>query len=129
MSKALPASCVAGAVTAGTPALPVTATVLSEGVAASEGLVLIDEDVAYYFPKTSGDLKTTLEQVVAALTQTKTALDKVVLSLTAIDAKPTGGTGSASTPVATSNIALVTTAATAVEAAKTALNTLKGAMR
>lgn len=130
MTKILDASCVGGVVVAGDPPLPLAVdTILSEGVAASDGIAIIDGLKSRYITNVSADLKTTLQQVVAALTQTKTALDKIGSALSLIDAKPTGGTASAVTPVAATDILALAAAATAVDAAKTALNTLTGALR
>lgn len=106
MSKALPASCVAGVVTAG--GVPVlTADKLCEGVASSEGVLILDEDEATYIAKTSPDLKTTLTKLIAILTDLTTAL-------TVIDTKvlvTTCGAGPGSTvplPLAASSIASLT---------------------
>jgi hypothetical protein len=128
MSKALAASCEGGVVTAGGVAVAGT-EVQSEGVGASTGVLILDGEKRYYFPKGTPDLKTTLEQVIAALAQTKTALNQVASALTTIDAKPTGGTGSAVVATVAANVSAINTAATAVDTAKEALNTLKGALR
>ena len=106
MSKMIEASCVAGIVTAGGVPVPV-ATKLCEGVGASTGVLILDEDKADYIAKTSPDLKTTLTKIVSILTQLTTAL-------TVIDAKvlvTTCGAGAGSTaplPLATANIASIT---------------------
>jgi hypothetical protein len=145
-SKILPGTCAAqvvstaalppeihplpGLPTPATPPMPVPlATILGQGVGASTGIVIFDGINAFYIPDISGDLKTTLEQVVAALTQVKTALDQIGSAFTTIDGQPTGGTGSAVVPTVTANVTAISTAGTAVETAKTALNTLKGALK
>ncbi len=130
MSKILPAICVAQIVTTEpivslyqpslpmppilpTPAFPLLgAVILSQGIGPSTGVAVIDEDNSFYIADISGDLKTLLEKVISLLTNLTTAL-------TLIDAKPTGGTGSAPTPVAATNITNLTTIAgelTALEA-------------
>lgn len=113
--KLLTATCVGGIVTSG--GLPVVgATVLSEGVGPSSGVLLLqDDDGKIYIAKTSGDLNSTLTQLI-------TALDNVASALSAIDVKPVGGTGSAPAPAAASNIAAIT-------AAKVALTTLQGVLK
>jgi len=130
LSKVFSATCQSGIVKIGDLVVP-GVELLSEGVAASTGILLIDEDKAYYFPTMSTDLKTTLEKLVVALTQVKTALDKTVDSLTAIDtAAPLvtscgAGAGTATwVPVATASITPIGTAATAIENVKTELETL-----
>ncbi len=101
MSKILDATCVAGLVTASL--FPVAeATILSEGVGPSLGLLIMDEDKATYVTSNASDLKSTLEKIASAL-------GDIVTALTAIDAKPTGGTGSAPVPVAAASIIQLTT--------------------
>lgn len=142
MSKILAATCVTGVVTCEGVVVNV-AEVLSKGVGSSSGLLFLQGDKAYFIPSSATDIEATLTQVIAALGQVKTALDKTVSALThaatastAIDGKPTGGSGSAVTPVGTSEItgigtdtALITTAATAIDSAKSALTTLKGQLK
>jgi hypothetical protein len=108
--KTLDATCQAGVVTSS--GVPVAgAQILSEGVGPSTGILLLDEDKFYYIPKTSPDLKTTIEKLISILTELTT-------SLTLIDAKPTGGVASAVTPVAALNIVNLT----AISAELTALS-------
>lgn len=130
MSKTLPASCVAGVVLAGLPPLPVpTATILSEGIGASTGVVVLDEFGATYVAKTSPDLKTTLEQLIDVLTQVTDALNKTASALTLVDAKPTGGAGSAVVPTTVSDVAGITAASAAIVAIKTVLTTFKAVLK
>lgn len=104
MSKALAATCVGGVVSiAGTP-IP-GAVILSEGVGSSTGVAYLQDDKIYYVAKTTPDVKTLLEKVVSLLTELTTAL-------TLIDAKPTGGVASATTPVAAVNIVNLTAIST-----------------
>lgn len=124
MSKILNATCSGGQVKVGTTVVQ-EAVILSEGVAESEGALLMEDDQVKYFAKTSPDLKTTLTKVVEALTQAATALTQTATALGAIDVKPTGGTGSASTPVAASNISAITSAVSSLNTAKADLATLK----
>ncbi len=119
MAKALAATCVAGIVSVG--GQPLTAcTILSEGVADSEGVVFLDEDKAYYVAKTSPDLGTTLSTLSDALTQITTALTHAATALTAHD----GIVG----PVAAADIAAVLTAVTAITADQVQLDALAEAM-
>ncbi len=113
--KLISATCVAGIVTA--DGLPVVgATVLSEGLGPSSGiLVLQDDDGKFYIAKTSTDLNTTLTQLITALTH-------VASALSSIDVKPVGGVGSAPVPSAAADIAAITTAGAA-------LATLQGILR
>lgn len=114
MIKALDATCVGSVVTISGVPVP-GATILSEGVGSSSGVAYIDGDKVYYVAKTTPDVKTLLEKVVASITELTTAL-------TAIDAKPVGGAGSAPAPGAAANIANLT-------AISVQLNTLKAAMK
>ncbi len=112
--KLLTASCIAGVVTAeGKPIIG--ATVLSEGLGASSGILLLqDDDGKIYIAKTTPDLDSTLQQVI-------TALDNVAQALSAIDVKPVGGAGSAPAPAAATNIAAITAAKAALTALKAIL--------
>jgi hypothetical protein len=111
--RLIEASCIAGLVTAeGLPVLG--ATVLSEGVGPSSGVLLLqDDDGKIYIARTSQDLKSTLDQLTTALTQIATAL-------TALDAKPIGTLPPA--PAAASAIAAIT-------AANVVLTTLKAVLK
>ncbi len=113
MSKALAATCEGGVVSVGELEVP-SPVILSEGIAASSGVVVLDEGEApIYIAKTSPDLKTTLQQIV-------TALENVATALTALDAKPIGTLPPA--PSSSSAIAAITTA-------KSTLNTLAGNLK
>lgn len=108
MSKTLEASCVAGVVTTGLSVVP-AARVLSEGVSASDGILILDEEEKVYIAKTSGDLKTTLEKIASAL-------GSIASALTTLDGKPLGTL--APLPAAVAEIAQVT----ALQAELTALS-------
>lgn len=114
MSKILSATCEAGVVKVDDLTIP-GVTVMSEGVAASEGVLLIEVAELHYFGKTSGDLKLALEKIASALSQIATAL-------TTLDAKPVGGTGSAPAPAAASAISQISSL-------QAELTTLKGNLR
>lgn len=115
MSKVLLATCDnSGKVTADGVVVD-NAQVMSEGKQASEGPLFMDRDKAYYLPSSATDVKSTLEKVALALEQIATALQ-------AIDVKPTGGTGSASTPAAAGQIAQI-------NSIKAEIDTLKGALK
>lgn len=115
------------------------AEVFSEGAAPSDGVAILDKDKVFYFAKTSPDLKTTLEKVIDALGQVKTALDKTASALSTLDEAgyiiAVGGgsgapaVGTPATPFATSDISEISSAATQIDTLKTALNTLKGALK
>ncbi len=82
MPKVLEATCTAGIVSVGE--LPITdAVILSEGVAASTGFLIIQGSDSYYVAKTSPDLKTTLEKI-------SSCLDSLISALGLLDAKPIG---------------------------------------
>lgn len=98
--RVLSASCVIGQVTCGAALVP-DVTILSEGVASSEGYLIIDQDRMFYVAKTTPDLATTLDKI-------STALGQIASALTTIDAKPVGGSGSAPAPGAAANISQIT---------------------
>lgn len=106
MSKLIEADCVAGVVTADGVPVP-SADILSEGVGSSDGVLFLDEDLAFYIPKGSPDLKTALTKLIALVSQLTTAL-------TAIDSKvmvttcPAGSGTAGPTPMAAASIAQIT---------------------
>lgn len=107
MSKILAATCQDGVVSVGS--LPVEGTtILSEGVAPSSGVLLLQGANKTYIPKTTPDLKSTLETIASAL-------GDIASALSTIDAKPVGGSGSAPAPGAAGNIAAITTAQAELE--------------
>lgn len=80
MTKIIDATCATNIVKIG--GLPVTpCTILSEGVGASNGVVILDGDKAVYVPKTTADLKTVIEKLSLVLTQ-------VTSCFTTLDAIP-----------------------------------------
>lgn len=111
MSKILDATCIGGVVKVGTAIVP-EAVIQSEGVASSAGVLVLDGELKHYIPKTSPDLKTTLEKIASAL-------GELVTALTLIDAKPVGPLPPA--PVAASNIIQLTALQAEVSALKEAL--------
>lgn len=113
MSKALSATCSNGEVTCEGVVIE-DAEILSEGVGESEGVLLLEEGKQTYIAKTSPDLKTTLEKVIAAL-------NHVVTGLNAAGAALDGLSGGAGTPV--------TAAATQVTTVVTEITTLKEGLK
>lgn len=77
MSKILDASCVAGVVTV--EALPIDATILSQGFAESTGVVVLEEEKATYITSNSEDI----EEII---TQIGGLIDKIILIATSLDA-------------------------------------------
>ncbi len=54
-----------------------SAIILSEGNGNSSGLLMIQDDKAYYFPSNALDLKMLIEKIVAVLTTIKTGLNNI----------------------------------------------------
>lgn len=115
MSRILEASCDAAGVVTCEGFQISEVTILSEGNQASTGVLIIDGLNTYYITSNATDLVSTLDNLSLALTQ-------IASALTAIDAKPTGGTGSASTPVASTNV-------TQINTIKSQVDTLKGVLK
>ncbi len=82
MSKILDATCVGGVVTAELVAVP-SAEILSEGVGASTGILVMEEDKATYVTSNASDLKSALDKIASALTS-------IASALTILDTKPLG---------------------------------------
>lgn len=114
MSKILNATCQGKIVKVDGTAVP-DAAILSEGEGSSVGVLVLDDGRKVYITSSALDLKETLQKVSDALSQVATAL-------TSLDSKPVGGTGSAPVPTVGGNV-------TAINQAKAALDTLRGALR
>lgn len=85
MSKMLDATCEAGVVTA--DGVPVPGTdIIGEGVGASTGKLFIDGEEKAYFPKVTPDLKTTIEQAIAALEAASSGLAACSTALNVVGA-------------------------------------------
>lgn len=76
MSKVLDATCQNNKVTCEGSEVP-NVTILSEGISASQGLLILEDDRKTYVSKTSPDLKAALSSIIDALTQIATALTAI----------------------------------------------------
>ena len=76
MSKMLEATCVAGVVTSDGVPVP-AAEILSEGVKASEGILLLEGDKAKYVTSNASDIKDLISSLEGILDQTITILTAV----------------------------------------------------
>lgn len=75
MPAILPATCEEGAVTV--QGQHIEAQILSDGVGASEGLVAINADKAFYVTSSAQDLKQALETIASALSSTASMLSTI----------------------------------------------------
>ncbi len=98
MGKIIEASCESGIVTADENSVA-GAVILSEGIAPSDGVLILQDEKQFYVAKTSGDLKDLIQSVCDILTNVVTVLSS-------------HDSGLGSTQTAT--IALITTAKTAL---------------
>jgi hypothetical protein len=127
VSKVLAATCVAGIVKVGALVVP-AAEVLSEGVASSSGIVILDEDKAYYVAENSPDLKSTIEKVIDSLEDLASVLNTIATTLTSIGAGMTGPT-TAPPPTLAVNVATIISKAAEITASRAELLALKGALK
>ena len=145
MSKVLSATCVGGVVSVNGVPVP-GVTLLSEGVASSSGILIVDAERTYYVTNVGNDLDTTLGNLIEvlgklgeALTKATEGFGKAVDALTKHDTAGflIGATaGVPSAPLAAADIAGITTASTAitslvaeVDSIKAELQTLKGSLQ
>lgn len=129
MSRVLKASCNAeGKVFVDGAEVP-GALVLTQGKAPSEGLLILEGFLSVYFATNTTDLVTLIEKLITALDKAVTALNQSASALTSIDNKPTGGSGSAPTPVAAGNVSQIQSAANDISSVKNQLSDLKGALK
>ena len=120
MSKMLDASCVGGVVTAeGFPV--VSAEVMSEGIGASEGILLMDEDNAKYLAKITPDLKSTLEKLSSCIDTIKSALQAIDSVGTLVTTCGVGPGTAVWVPVNVANIASLTAAKAEIDLLKASL--------
>lgn len=134
MSQVLSATCEGGVVKyQGYPVPGVE--ILSEGIGPSTGILVIDLTRVYYIAKTTTDLDETLDRLIAVLGKVSEGLGKAVDALTAIDTagyiKTVTGqaTGTASPPVATSDISGVTSAIGEIDGIADELQAIKDALK
>ena len=129
MSKILSATADAtGKVTAEGQLVP-AAVVLSQGKQASSGLLIIEGDKAWYLVGMSvTDLVTTIEKSIKILDDLGPALTQITTILTSIGAGMTGPT-TAPPPTLAADVLQVTAKVTALNATKSELTTLKGALK
>lgn len=120
MSKMLEASCVGGIVTAGGIPVP-AADILSEGVGASTGVLILDEDEAKYLAKISPDLKTTLEKLSSVCDTIKSALQAIDSIGTLVTTCGVGPGTAIFLPVNIANIAALTAAKAEIDILKASL--------
>jgi hypothetical protein len=127
VSKVLAATCdAAGKVTVDGVLVP-GAIVTSEGHATSSGILIIDEGNAWYIPSSASDVKASIEKTIDALTNIASVLNTIATTLTAIGAGMTGPT-TAPPPTLPVNVTAIGTTVTSLNAIKTELLTLKGAL-
>lgn len=128
MSKILAATCSAlGIVTADGVTVP-TAEVLSLGTGASSGLLYLEGDKAWYIPSSATDIEETLDKAIDSLDAIGPALTEIASTLTAIGA---GMTGPTTTPPPTLGVSVsnINSKVALINTAKSALTTLKGALK
>lgn len=100
---------------------------LSAGVESSEGIVILDGTQAYYVASSAQDLSTTLEQIIGALDDIASTFTTISTTLTSIGGGMTGPT-TAPPPTLPTDVLSITAKVTEIQAAKTALENLQGAL-
>lgn len=129
MSKAniLPATCENNTVTAeGVTVTPVR--ILSVGKGQSSGLLVMHGEQCFYVTSSALDLKTTIEKVIAAITDINAALTQIGTTLTSIGA---GMTGPTTAPPGTlpADVVTINSKVTALNTTKSQLSDLKEALK
>jgi hypothetical protein len=109
--------------------LPVAdSVILSQGLGDSSGVLVIQGGLSYYIAKTSPDLDSTIQKSMDALEDLASVLNTIAMTLTSIGAGMTGPT-TAPPPTLAVDVASIVSKATEITATRTALNTLKGALK
>lgn len=128
MSKVLAATCDAlGVVKVEGFPIP-DVIILSEGKAASTGLLLIEGGSAWYFPSNAADIASTIDETIAVIDQVAEAITQIGVTLTAIGANMTGAT-TAPPPSLPADVIALNTKVTALGVIKTELTELKGGLK
>lgn len=104
------------------------AAVISEGKQASSGILFLDGELAFYVASSATDIKTTIEKIVAVIDDLTASLNQIVTVITSVGAGMTGPT-TAPPPTLAVDLAVLTGKVTTLNATKTALNNLKGALK
>lgn len=104
------------------------AAVISEGKQASSGILFLDGELAFYVASSATDVKTTIEKIVAVIDDLTASLNQIVTVITSVGAGMTGPT-TAPPPTLATDLAVLTGKVTTLNATKTALNELKGALK
>lgn len=131
MSSAHPAKCQASVVTIEFEGVEVPvpdAEILSAGIAPSEGILILDRDVARYIPKATSDLESSLEATAAGLNKAIEAIQKIALMFTSIGAGMTGAT-TAPPPTLPTDVLALGSLATELAVISAELETLKGNLK
>ena len=108
MVKILEGIAVATVVTSTNGEIIAGCEIIGEGLGPSEGLIILSDVSAYYIPKTTPDLTTTIDKLIGILTPLSTALTGIQTSLL------TGATdngGASAVPVADAIVQLTLTTA------------------
>lgn len=128
MSKILEATCDAeGVVKVGEIEVP-DVIVLSAGTQESTGLLFLDGEKKVYLPSSASDIASTIQAAIDTITEVAAAVTKIGTTLTAIGAGMTGPT-TAPPPTLAVDVAELNTKVTALNAIKSDLDELKGALK
>lgn len=128
MSRILEATCDASGKVTADGAVVDGAFVFSEGKQASSGLLFLQGDNAFFIPSSATDIKTVIEKLVLVIDDLNASLNQLVTTLTSVGAGMTGPT-TAPPPTLASDLAQITAKVTSLTSTKSALNTLKGALK
>lgn len=128
MSKILDATASAsGVVTAESTAVQV-AEILSEGKQTSAGVLLMQENKAWYLTSSATDIKTTIEKLISVIESAANSITQIGITLTSIGAGMTGPT-TAPPPTLAADVVLLNLDVTELNAVKAELETLKEALK
>lgn len=127
MSKILEATCQSGVVKVDNLAIS-DVIILSEGLGASTGILIMQDGQAYYVPYAAIDLKNTLIKIDTTLTNVIDAINKVGDTLTTIGA---GMTGPTTAPPGTlvADVLLIKNYATVLNTVKTDFAAIKDSLK
>lgn len=127
MSKILAASAEAGVVTV--EGFPIEiAQIISKGVGASTGVLLIQGEKAFYLPSNATDLETTLADTKSAIDKAVQAINQIATSLTTINAQFTANSLTPS-PAVAAQVVAITGYSTELTAIGVEMETLKEALK
>lgn len=123
MTRLFEATCVGGIVMVDGLPIP-DAVILTQGTAASEGMLVLNKGIAYYVTSNTEDIEDLLTKLVSTLGTVTSVLNTIAATFTSVGAGMTGPT-TAPPPTLVTDVASIITAATNITTKATEFTAMK----